>query len=304
MRRVIKLSAAARRQLVSQRRQANRGLSRPARKTVARIAKRVVNSKAETKMVTFYGGPVQGTTPVRNSTGLYNDAGIVQQNQFITNNTTDVFKLIPDIALGVGDNQRNGNIVNPVSCSVRCKVSISPQVLGSATLGWQLGTAYDLTFVAYLLQHVSLKTYTALAAQNNFSQLLMVGDGTTTGFDGSFSTANMPVEKGYYRLLAKKMHRLRSSGSYAFAIPQTAPPMTNQNAHTQCYEWTWNLGKHLPKKLVYPEAQVTPALGGNEPLNAAPFWCVAYYNTDGRVATQAETIISQEYTSILKYKDV
>jgi len=274
------------------------------KKGLRKVIKGVIQAQAETKMVTFYNGTVANPSPLRNSTGLYADAGPVSQNQFITSNTTDILKLLPDVEAGIADHQRTGKIIAPISCQVRCKVMISPTTTNER--GWAAGCAYDLTFVAYMLQHVSFKTYTSLHTDNSFNQLLSVGDGTTTNFDGSFSGANMPVEKGYYRLLAKKTHRLRSSGTLPESPQQPLVGngrMVNQNSHTQAYEWTWNLGKHLPKKLIYPEDNVTVAQGGNEPLNAAPFWCVGYYRTDGTVSAAGVIDIQQEYTSILKYKD-
>jgi len=277
-------------------------LSKPARKAVAKIAKRVVNSKAETKMVTFFNGTIANPSPIRNSTGTFNDAGPVSQNQFISSNTTDILKLIPDIAQGNADNNRNGRFVNPVSAVVHCKVMLSPTSTGAT--GWQsiYATAYDLTFVAYLLQSVTYKTYSALAAGNDFTKMLDVGDGTTTNFDGSFSAANLPIEKGYYRCLAMKRKQLRSSGIFTGTGGAVNYP-TNNNSANLVHEWKWNLTKHLPKKLIYPEETVTVANGLNEPLNSSLFWCVGYYNTDGTVLTTGVINIQQEYTSILKFKD-
>jgi len=269
------------------------------KKAITKVVKGVLKSQAETKLATFFGGPVANPSPLRNSTGLFGDAQLTAQNQFITDNTTDILKILPDIPQGTGDNTREGRMINPASCSLRCKVTIAPISTGST--GWNNGIAYDLTMVAYMLQHVSFKTYTALHAQNDFGQMLDLGQGSTINFNGSFSAANLPIEKGYYRLLAKKTHRLRSSG--LSGVPNPAPQMVNQNSHTQCYEWTWNVGKHLPKKLIYPEANVTVANGANEPLNAAPFWCVGYYNTNGQVSTSPEIFINQEYTTVLRYKD-
>jgi len=272
-----------------------------AKKALRKAIKGVINSQAETKMVAFYGGPVAGTTPPQNSNGLYADAAPVSQNQFITSNVTDILKVLPDVAPGSADNQRAGRFINPVSCNVRCKVMISPTTTG--TKGWTQGYAYDLTIVAYLLQHVSYKTYRSLYTDNAFDQMLDVMDGTTTHFDGSFQGSTLPVEKGYYKVLSKKTKRLRSSGTYPFAIPPTVPAVSNQNSAPQVHEWTWNVGKHLPKKLIYPEASVSVNSGQNEPLNAAPFWCVGYYNTDGSVASTGVIDIQQEYTSIMKFKD-
>jgi len=268
------------------------------RKAITRLVKSVVKGQAETKMVTFFNGSVAGTGPTQNSTGLYADKGLVSKDQLIINNNTDILKLIPDIAEGTGDNERAGRAVNPTSGTVRCKVVISPTGTGSS--GWKNGWGYDVVMVAYLLQAVNFKTYRNLYVDNDFTKMLDVGDGTTVNFDGTYSAANLPVEKGYYRVLAKKRKNLRSSGGLPTG-PLIPGGTTNNNSHQLCTEWTWNYGKHLPKKLLYPEQNVTVANGLNEPLNSSIFWAVAYYNTDATVT--GDTNIQIEYTSILKYKD-
>ena len=78
--------------------------------------------------------------------------------------------------------------------------------------GWQNGINYDLTAVCYLLQSVTYKTYRSLYANNDFGKMFDVMDGTTTSFDSTYQCANLPIEKGYYRVLATKKVYLRSSG--------------------------------------------------------------------------------------------
>jgi len=276
---------------------------RPAKaKAIRKMINGVLKNKSETKMVTFFEGPVANPAPLTNSTGLFADAAPVSHNPEIINNPTDILKLIPDVAQGTGDNERSGKVINPVSAHVRCKVMLSPTSTGSTGWASVSATAYDLTFVAYLLQSVTFKTYRSLYGNNDFTKMLEVGDGTTTNFDGSFSTANLPVEKGYYRVHKVLRKQLRSSGLF------TAPggvinQITNNNSAPLVHEWTWNLTKALPKKLIYPEDSVSSANGGYEPLNSSLFWCVGYYTTDGTPANLAAINIQQEYTSIMKFKD-
>lgn len=272
------------------------------KKGLRKLVKGVLKNQAETKMATFFCGPIAATSPLANSTGLYSDAAPVSQNPVVISNPTDILKLIPDVPQGTGDNERSGKIINPVSARVRCKVMVSPTSTGSTGWASLQATAYDLTFVAYLLQSVSYKTYRALYVENDFSKMLDVGDGTTTNFDGSFSAANLPIEKGYYRVHKVMRKQLRSSGIFN-APGGTINYPTNNNSHNLVHEWVWDMTKALPKKLVYPEDSVSVASGGNEPLNSSLFWCVGYYKTDGTDANTQEINIQQEYTSILKYKD-
>lgn len=281
-------------------------LSKPAASQVVRIAQRVVNSKAETKMVAFFEGPVGQPTPLQNSTGLYADKGLVGQNQFINNNATDILKVIPDVVQGAADNNRDGRFINPVSGQLKIRVMISPIAPPDGGTGWTKSMNYDLTVVCYLLQSVTYKTYRSLYANNDFSKMFDRMDGTTTTFDGTFQCANLPIEKGYYRVLATKKVYLRSSGTTGIQSPANALNLvTNNNSHKLQHEWTWNYGKHLPKKLIYPEDSEATTTGQNEPLNSSIFWTMAYYNTDGTVlgAPTPAINVSQEYTSIMKFKD-
>ena len=66
--------------------------------------------------------------------------------------------------------------------------------------------------MCYLLQSVTYKTYRSLYANNDFGKMFDVMDGTTTSFDSTYQCANLPIEKGYYRVLATKKVYLRSSG--------------------------------------------------------------------------------------------
>jgi len=278
-------------------------LSKPAAKLVTRIAKRVVNSKAETKQVSFFEGPVAGASPLQNSTGTFADKALVAHNQFINNNVTDILKVIPDVVQGAGDNNRDGRQIAPVSGKLKIRTMIAAQQPNGQ--GWQNGINYDLTVVCYLLQSVTYKTYRALYANNDFGKMFDVMDGTTTSFDGTYQCANLPVEKGYYRVLATKKVYLRSSGVSTGAPVSGVNIPTNQNSHRMVHEWTWDYGKHLPKKLTYPEDNVAISDGLNEPLNSSIFWCLGYYQTDGSVqGTPNPAIrITEEYTSIMKFKD-
>jgi len=298
MARTLKVSANSLRKLKALR-NARAGLTKRQKKAV----KSIVNAKAETKMVSFFEGPVAGPSPLQNSTGTFSDKALVAHNQFINNNTTDILKVIPDVVQGMADNNRDGRQISPVSGKLKIRVAITP--LQPAGQGWQNGYNYDLTAVCYLLQSVTYKTYRALYANNDFGKMFDVMDGTTTSFDGTFQCANLPVEKGYYRVLATKKVYLRSSGASPGGVGVSVNTVTNNNSHKIQHEWTWDYGKHLPKKLVYPEDNVAISDGLNEPLNSSIFWCLGYYQTDGTVQGDPSPAIriAEEYTSIMKFKD-
>jgi len=265
----------------------------PAKAATVKLIKKVLKGVAETKMVVLYG-----------NANLASPYGVsTQQNQFIINNTTDILRIVPKVLQGTDDNQRVGQIIQPVSCQVHCSVTISASTAGGA--GFANNLSYNLVAVAYCLQHVSYKTYASLSTQNDFTQMLSLGNGGTSNFNGTFEFSKLPVEKGYYHVLGKKTFNLRNSGvqSTTVGIPQ-AQWGTNANAAPVRHEWTWNLNKFLPKDLKYPETN-SAAPGLDDPLNAAPFWCIGYYQMDGSssVATP-QVLIQQQYVSVLKFKDI
>lgn len=263
--------------------------------TLTGLIKRVVKGAAETKEVIWYNGP----SP---SNGTFAQASYINQNATITNNTTDILRLIPYVAAGTGDNQRIGEKIKPVSLNVKgsvCLLTNSINNQPSNTAGFQ----QDFYVVIYILQHVSLKSYKDLAAQNDFTQLLKTGENSTVPYNGHVWESQMPVEDAYYKLLKKKKYRLRYGG-----MKQTTAgdPPGNQwiamsNPHSWRAEFNISLSKHLPANFKYPEANA-PAGNQNDPTNSSIFMCMGAYQADGTVLNS--TIFQQQYISSLKYKDL
>jgi len=280
--------------VVKKARKTKRSAPRSKREQV-KLIKKVMKGEAETKIQMYYGNNNPSTAPFGVST---------QQNQFIISNTTDILRILPEVSGGVNDDQRVGSSITPVSCVTHCSVTISANTAGGS--GFANNLSYNLVAVAYCLQHVSYKTYASLSTQNNFAQMLKLGvGGQTSNFNGTFEFSKLPVEKGYYQVLGKKTFNLRNSGvqSTTVGVPQ-AQWGTNANAAPVRHEWTWNLTKQLPKKIQYPEAN-SAAPGLDDPLNAAPFWCIGYYQMDGsQSVTAPQVLIQQQYVTVFKYKDV
>lgn len=277
-------------------------LSKVQRKQV----KKLINGTHETKQIMFYGGPITptGGTPldgVSNTSSLYTDAAAVAQNQFISQNFSDILRIVPNVAQGSEDNQRIGNQITPVHCKLHCRVILVPADTGG--VGFKNGFSYNIKAVAYMLQHKSLKTYEYLYAKNNFNQLLKTGEQTTQKFNGDWYSTKMPVDPAYYNVLARKTFILRSSGvQQGVTILNQGP---NNNSAAIMREWTWDVKKHIPKKLLFPEATLTGG-GTEDPQNCAPFWCVAYYNLDGTKVTSdgsAKIGLQQQYMTDFRYKD-
>lgn len=262
--------------------------------------KKIVRGQAETKMAIWYNGTDGNGFATPANSGKSSQAAADPQNQTISSTLNDCLRILPRITQGVSDNQRIGQTITPVSCRVHCKVSILPQ--GTSGTGYMGGYSYNLVAVAYCLQHVEFKDYSSLFIGNTFSELLSTGENSTIGFNGNFQEAGLPVEKAYYKLLAKKVFRLRSSGTQAAGVPTPAYEGSNNNAAPMTHEWTWNITKHLPKKIIYP--QEAPGFPEDSPTNSAPFWCIGYYNDSGLPYTTAVSAINQQYVTTFKYKDM
>lgn len=273
---------------------------------LATAIRKVVRGQAETKMATWYSG---GTNPL--GIGSRSNWAAEPHNAQITSNTTDIMRLIPVVAVGTGDNQRIGERISPSSFIVNGVVSLnlSNVLVNVAPL--------DIVAVIYVLQHKSLKTYNSLQtvtqpgppivqSGNDFTQLLLTGEGDTVGFDGHPYDATLQVADQYYKLCAKKLIPLRYGGSNVVPtgspIPGGAGVVSVANAHTYSARYTFNLKKHLPKVLKYQESAVTTGQPG-DPLNSSIFMCVGYYRLDQAVPGAA-AFLSNSYVATLKYKDM
>lgn len=258
--------------------------------SLARKITSVIRRSAETKMVTWYNGP----SP---SNGTYAQANYINQNAVITNNTTDILRVIPYVVQGTSDNQRIGERISPVSLTIKGSVCLPTNSFNDST-----GSLFNDEYVIiYILQHVTLKSYTSLAASNDFTQLLRTGENTTVAYEGHVWDSQMPVEDAYYRLLKKKKLRIRNMGVKPAAgggdpnNTWVAPALSPYRA-----EYSINLSKHLPKLFKYPEN--ASATGANDPTNSSIFMCMGLYRGDAQVG-QSDTI-QHQYVTHLKYKDL
>nr|WPR18634.1 MAG: capsid protein [Chemarfal virus 264] len=257
--------------------------------TVEQRVARAISRSTETKQVAWYDGPVP-------SNGTYAQWSYVNQNATITSNTTDILRLIPQVVQGTGDNQRIGERISPKSLIVKGACTVLANNMQPLP-----GFKSDMVVVIYVLQHVTLKSYAALTASNDFTQLLRTGENTTAAFQGTIRDAQMPVEDAYYRLLKMKKIRLRYAGVQPHDNASVPPNqwISVDNSHSFSGEFQFNLSKHLPKQFKYPES--ASVAGANDPTNSSIFMCVGQYQMNGTVVQ--DNLIAFQYMSQLKYKD-
>lgn len=259
-------------------------------KAVTAIVKKVMSRNSETKVVNYYSNQAGFA-----GDGTWAARALSIQNQNISNTVTDLKRLYPFVVQGIADNQRIGESIQPVSLTIQGQVGIRRSLQEG-----QLPV--DIFCVIYVLEHVIYKDYTSLITGNNFSQLLTIGQNNTVSFAGEVWHSQLAVANQFYRLLKKKVIRLRYAGVYGGGNPGTAL-LSVANSHD--YQAKFNLNfsqKQLPKSLKYPEQN--GIAGQNDPTNHAPFFCMGFYYADGEVATGDVDALQQQYTSILKYKDI
>jgi len=266
--------------------------------TVEQRVMRAISRQTETKQVAYYSG--------LGLTGLYANNGYLNHNSTITNNLQDILRVIPFVYPGSADNQRIGERISPKSLIVQGSVRLSDGTIN----GVIAESRDDIVVVMYVLQHVTLKSYTTLQIQNNFAQLLRTSENTTTAFDGTVTASQLPVEDAYYRLLAKKKIRLRYAGAIAGLAEGTVNngPVSVSNAHSYYADFRFNLTKFLPKTLKYPEtlpAALPPDPAQNDPTNSSIFMCLGFYNMDGQPTFTDTTsqLMAVQWSSQMKYKD-
>jgi len=264
--------------------------------------KKLVNGVAQTKMAVWYSG---GTNPL--GVGSRSNFAWEAHNGQIASNTTDIMRLIPYVVTGDGDNNRIGERISPTGLVVKGNVKFN-----YTNVTYQQAPQ-NYFVVIYVLQHVALKTYDSLQSAtttpptkgNEFSQLLKTGEGDTVGFGGLSYQADLPVADEYYRLLAKKVIPLRTSGIVPAPTGASAGPSLqsfNNNSHQLCARYTFNLSKKIPKILKYQETAVTTGQVG-DPTNSSIFMCLGFYSMDYDSTVSAANV-SNEYVSIMTYKDL
>jgi len=265
------------------------------KKLINKIAKQVINKNIETKMAMYYSsGQDFGA-----DTGLLADAVRAPQNQNIATNTTDIKRLIPFLVPGTSDCQRIGYEVRPMSLKVMGNVQISfdPNLTGLIPT--------EIYVVIYVVQHVNLRSYNALVGGNLFNQFLKTGQNAFRQFSGTYVDACLPVADQYYKVLKKKVIKLRYAGNDGGASGSFS--VANSHDYRANYQFTLTQ-KQLPAKFKYPEIGIatppSPAIPDpNSPLNSSIFMCMGYYEYNGFINTTAVSKLNQQYVTKLKYKD-
>jgi len=280
--------------------------------------KALVEGEAETKRShwysTFQNGLVAPTAPLP---GVFEGSGWQVKNNTILSNYSDILRVIPEVGQGTDKYERLGIKIKPQSLLVKGTVRINANQIYST------GLPVNLKVYIYVLQHVRLKSYDDLFANNKFSQLLDTGDGFTQSFNGNPVDGELPVAKQNYKLLQRKEVILRYGGGKNVSEGASGIAFNNPaNSHTWYADFSINLSKNLPATFTYPDtfASGSPSLA--DPTNSSIFMAVGYVDWNNPDPTQAtgtslpnysqsrvsnsvvESAIQLTYMSMLTYKDM
>lgn len=273
-------------------------------KPMAKAVKQIVRGEAETKKVSFFQSANDGTV-VAAATGLFVNRGWAVQNNRIVNNQTDILQLIPFVEQGTDDWQRVGKSITVQSLKVQGTIRVAAAISGNA--GGAIPA--NITVYIYVLQHQSLKDYASLRARNDFTQLIDANGLTAThGFNGEASDPQQTIAKNYYKLVKRKKVVLKYAGVFGPIANQF--PVSIANAHEWFMDYSMDLTKALPKKLVYPEdLQVGPNPYIESPLNSSLFMCMGFVdhlvpNYGQQPVVPILPWLEQTYVSTMTYKDM
>lgn len=270
-----------------------------------RLIKKVINRGQEKKATFFYGGFNNGTGTARPDGSVAN-RGWSSQNPIIGTNNTDIKQLIPYVRPGTDDWERIGKKINVSSLNVQGAVRIWLPILNNTSPDKYPNYApTNIRVVIYVLQHVSLKDYPNLYSKNDFTQMLSNGVGSTTNFVGEYVNSIMPVASQYYRLLKKKVIKLKFAG--VVPRPNTivaGTPVSISNGHSWFGNYSLSLGSLIPKQLKFPEENAGAGII-DQPTNSSIFMCMGAYNEyEPPNATPFQDLIFENtYLSKLSFTD-
>ena len=196
--------------------------------------------------------------------------------------TNEVYRLIPDVAVGDDDYQRIGNVIQPVSLTTKVNLACftnSSEVIYA-----------DVFFCT----SKNVKDYDN-TNQIPTGELLNNGQGGNVAYDGTSGTAMYPVNKSEFTLIAHKRIRLaKGANDPNTACSGGSPPATDTFQHYASFSQKIP----LPQKLLYEAKAKT------QPSNTFPFMMVGFVAADanGNTAPSIARVFVQAQ-SHMYYKD-
>ena len=213
--------------------------------------------------------------------------GTFQQFSSGITGTGELYACIPRLTQGVDDFQRIGNSVQPVSCHV--------DVIANVTTS-NNNQSVDVWAHFFVLQSTSVKSLDNLSSVP-ITQLLENGAGGYIAADGTTNMTQYPVNRTAFKVLHHK--RVRLYKPFGQQNNRAAPSAGGTDGTIAACTGNKRLRFKipLPKKLKYDVASQ------DYPVNAAPFFCVAWEYNDQSGDSAPITSIYVQARTHLRYKD-
>lgn len=196
--------------------------------------------------------------------------------------TNELYRLIPNVAVGDNDHQRIGNVIQPVSLTTKVNLAVTSS------------TSMSVYADIFFLTSKTVKDF-ELTNGIDTASLMNKGDGTNVPYDGTSYTGMLPINKTEFTVIAHKRFLLQKGNLDPNAqLSGSAVPSTDTFSYTKSFSQRIP----LPQKLLY-EIRTK-----EQPTNAFPFMCVGFVGTDtnGNLAPITARIGVQAQ-SHLYYKD-
>lgn len=239
-------------------------LSKPLRRAMTQVAKKVISRRAEDKVC---GSPVEADV-------LHNSAI----------GSADCEPVIMQIPQGVDSNKRIGDRVSPRSLKVKGVISVSSEAA-------PLALPKDVYVRVLLLAQKDVKAGAAILSGAIDAQALLRagygGTGDAIPFSGDTSDLCQPINTNLFRVYMDKQFKLDVSN------------LTGGPSAPLSREWSYTFTKkHLPASLYFDEGN------GDWPNNFAPFLAIGYAYADGSAPDTVGTRIISNCISHLYFEDM
>lgn len=214
--------------------------------------------------------------------------GTFQQFTSAITSPAELYACIPRLQQGTDDFNRVGNRISPVECHVdvmlNCTTSNNNQ-------------SVDVFAHVFMLQATAVKSLDNLTAVP-INQLFENGSGGYISADGTTNMSMYPLNRTAFKILHHKKIRLYKPFGQQNNRAAPSAGGTDGTIAACTGNKRIRLKVPLPKQLKYDVASQS------YPLNAAPFFCVAWEYNDQSGDSAPITSIYVQARTHLRYKDV
>lgn len=252
-----------------------KALAPKARKVVAKIAKRVMNRKVETKFLF--------NNPERNYDAIYGDS----VPSYSTTPLAQLYTCLPQITQGDDAEDRVGNHINPVRHTTDLRFVFNEDALittatgnvPAAQAGWDITVHIWYGYARRYKTVDDANTNGVFICANAFED----GAGNPVRWSGRLLDETFVLNRDFVQMKHKKFRMYKNAG-LANALDVVAPSLSTPMAESKRVQLVWK----APKVLRYP------ADSSLIPENYAPIMIVGYCHND---ATQASNTLNAAPTS-------